>query len=294
MALFSTMDGRLKSRETSLPEGDSGRIYRHPLPVRLFHWINAACFILLLMSGLQIFNAHPRLYVGNTGYWDTPAVFEIGGNKSLEDQQNWVKIGSYTINTTGFLGVAKDAPYYGVTNMAFPPFMTLPSGIFELGHGRGWHFLCAWIFALNISAYLIFGLVSRRFWWELAPRLKQLRPASIARDLWMHVRLKHAVGEEARHYNLLQKLSYCAVLFLALPAMIATGMTMSPSALAAFPWLIDLFQGRQTARTIHFIVANLLVLFVLVHVFQVFVAGFVNEMRSMITGYFVVPRGDGK
>jgi thiosulfate reductase cytochrome b subunit len=269
-------------------------IYRHPAMVRIFHWTNAVCFVLLLMSGLQIFNAHPRLYVGSTGYLDTPAVFEIGGNKSLSNQKNWLRVGSVQFDTTGYLGVAKDVPFDGIANVAFPEWMTLPSAVGDLGRGRGWHFLTLWVFAANLTVYWLSGFISRRFWREFRPTAAQLKPRAIARDLWMHVRLRHTVGEEAKRYNLTQKLVYIAVVFVLLPTMIGTGMTMSPSALAAFPWLLDFFHGRQTARTIHFVVANLLVLFVAVHVFQVFVAGFFNEMRSMITGYFVVPREKGR
>ena len=108
----------------------------------------------------------------------------------------------------------------------------------------------------------------------------------MVRDLWMHLRLKHATGSAALRYNLLQKISYLAVLFMLLPTMIATGMTMSNSAVAACPWLIDLFHGRQTARTIHFICATTLLAFVLIHLFQVVVAGFRREMRSMLTGWY--------
>jgi thiosulfate reductase cytochrome b subunit len=283
-----TPKGELYEVNDTMPTHDV--IYRHPLPVRIFHWTNVVCFVLLLMSGLQIFNSQPRLYVGNTGFLGAPAVFEIGGNKSLSKQKNWLRIGSLQIDTTGYLGVAKEVPFEGIYNVAFPVWATLPSGVGDLGHGRGWHFLALWIFTVNLSVYWMYGLFSGRFWREFKPKLRQLKPYAIARDLWMHLRLRHSVGDDAKEYNLLQKLAYIAVVFVILPTMIGTGMTMSPSALAVFPWLLDVFFGRQTARTIHFVTANLLVLFVLIHVFQVFVAGFVNEMRSMITGYFVVPR----
>ena len=106
----------------------------------------------------------------------------------------------------------------------------------------------------------------------------------------MHLRLKHSVGLDAARYNLLQKISYLAVLVVLMPASILSGLTMSPSALAAFPWLLELFDGRQSARTIHFICAMLLLLFAFVHIFQVVVAGFANEMRSMITGRFRIQK----
>jgi thiosulfate reductase cytochrome b subunit len=94
-------------------------------------------------------------------------------------------------------------------------------------------------------------------------------------------------------YNTLQKLSYFGVIFLLLPVVILTGLTMSPGMDAAWPWLLDLFGGRQSARSIHFIVAFLLVLFVLVHVVMVVLAGPVNEVRSMLTGWYRVPKPKG-
>lgn len=232
-------------------------IYRHPLPVRAFHWINVICFVILIMSGYQIFNAHPRLYIGNTGYYDTPAVFEITGDKSLTDPHSWIQIGSVRIPVTGVLGKAEVAPYVGVQNTAFPSWITLPSAVGDLGHGRGWHFLMIWFFAANLIFYLGYCLISKRLVRQLLPSRAQLRPKAILHDIWMHVRLRHAKGEQARHYNLMQKLSYIVVLFGLLPTMILSGMTMSPASLAVFPWLLDLFQGRQTARTIHFVSANL-------------------------------------
>jgi thiosulfate reductase cytochrome b subunit len=269
-------------------------IYRHPLPIRIFHWLNALSFVLLLMSGLQIFDAYPRLHWGDVGYAGMPAIFEITGRGSLEDRTSWVQIGTHRIYTTGFLGIPQDAPFIGVTNWAFPTWMTLPSGVLELGRGRGWHFLTLWIFTANLCGYLAYGLISGRFRRELLPRRRQLHPAAVLRDVWMHLRLKHSTGEAAAHYNLLQKLAYILVLFVFLPMQVLSGMTMSNTAVTIFPWLIELFGGRQTARTLHFIVAMLLVLFVCVHLFQAFVAGIVNEVRSMITGHFFIPQGTRK
>jgi thiosulfate reductase cytochrome b subunit len=265
-------------------------IYRHPIPVRIFHWVNALCFVLLLMSGLQIFNSYPHLYWGDVGYEGMTPVFEITGEASLTDRTSWVQIGRYRIPTTGVLGIPTNAPFIGVTNWAFPTWMTLPPGIFALGRGRGWHFLVFWIFAANLVWYLPYGLLTGRFRREFMPRRAELHPKAVRRQLSMHLRLRHTTGDEARHYNLLQKLSYVAVVFVLMPVQILSGITLSNTGLAIFPWLITLFDGRQSARTVHFVGAMLLLLFVLVHVFQMFVAGVVNELRSMITGYFVIPR----
>ena len=119
------------------PARATERIYRHSLAVRLFHWVNALSFVILLMSGLQIFGAYPRLHWGDVGYAGMPAIFEITGTGTLDDPRSWIQIGSHRIYTTGFLGVPKAAPYVGVMNWAFPPWMTLPSGVLALGYGRG-------------------------------------------------------------------------------------------------------------------------------------------------------------
>jgi thiosulfate reductase cytochrome b subunit len=288
----------------------SVRVYRHPLPVRIWHWVNALCLFVLLLSGLQIFNSHPRLYLGNDGYYDHPqgdklkygnddhwghdigsydyaAVFEIGGSSDLDNPQSWVRIGSIKIPTTHILGVVEGEGAFKA-RQAFPSWLRLPSKN-HLGIGRSWHFMMAWLLFISISSYLLYLFASSRLVRVLLPSREQMHRRAILRDLWMHMRLKHATGKEALKYNLLQKLSYLGVLFILLPTMIATGMTMSNSAVAAFPWLIDLFQGRQTARTIHFICAMLLLSFFFIHLFQVFVAGFRREMRSIITGYYVIP-----
>jgi thiosulfate reductase cytochrome b subunit len=136
--------------------------------------------------------------------------------------------------------------------------------------------------------YLLFGLLSGHFRRDLVPASDQLRPRHVMADIWDHVRLRSPRGESARRYNLLQKLAYLAVVFLLLPIMLLSGLTMSPAVTAAAPGLFDLFGGRQSARTIHFLVANLIVLFVLVHVVEMLLAGALNGMRSMITGRYLI------
>jgi len=123
---------------------------------------------------------------------------------------------------------------------------------------------------------------------RLLPRVSQLRPRAIANDLLNHLKFHRATGEEAKSYNLLQKLSYLLVIFVLLPLMVLTGLTMSNAVGARFPELYSLFGGRESARTIHFLCAVGLVLFAMIHVVQLFVAGFLNEMRSMITGRFAI------
>jgi thiosulfate reductase cytochrome b subunit len=162
----------------------------------------------------------------------------------------------------------------------------------DLALGRRWHFFFAWLFVANLLAYFMAGIASGHLRRDLLPSKQQLRPWSLLKDALDHLRLKFPHGEEARHYNPLQKLAYLGVIGVLLPLMILTGLTMSPGMDAILPWLVDMFGGRQSARTIHFIAASLIVLFVFVHVVMVFLAGPLNELRSMITGKFAISLED--
>jgi len=263
-------------------------IYRHALAVRLTHWVNLLCVTLLLMSGLQILNYHPALYWGNYGYRGVPSVASIA---SEIDPASGAPVGVTRIAgarfiTTGVLGLSYDAEH-GMVRRAFPAWLTLPREP-DLALARDWHFLMAWLFVLNGRVYLVFSLLSGHLRHDLAPAADQLRARHVLSDIWDHIRLRVPRGEAARRYNVLQKLAYLSVIFLLLPTMVLSGLTMSPAVTAALPVLFDLFGGRQSARTVHFAVANLLVLFVLVHLFEVVLAGLFNGMRSMITGRYVI------
>jgi thiosulfate reductase cytochrome b subunit len=262
-------------------------VSRHTRITRLTHWINLLCVTALLMSGLQIFMAHPALYWGQFGAdADWPA-FEIGTHESGDGLQvGFARIGSATFETTGILGVSRNASGNTVKR-AFPRWATLPSWR-DLALGRRWHFFFAWLFVANLLAYFVAGIASGHLRRDLLPSKQQLRPRSLLKDALDHLRLKFPHGEKARHYNPLQKLTYLGVIGVLLPLMILTGLTMSPGMDAILPWLVDIFGGRQSARTIHFVTASLIVLFVFVHVAMVFLAGPVNELRSMITGRFAI------
>jgi thiosulfate reductase cytochrome b subunit len=262
-------------------------IYRHSLIVRLTHWINVLAISLLLMSGAQIFNAHPRLYWGQYGADADMPVMELGALNGPHGLIGVTRIGRLTLTTTGVLGASREAGGQLVVR-GFPRWLTLPSWR-DLATGRRWHFFLAWMFVINGTIYLLAGVLSGHFRRDIAPTGAQIRPRHILQSIWDHMRLKHPTGEEARHYNVLQKLAYLVVIFVLLPLMVGTGLTMSPGMDAVAPWLVTLFGGRQSARTLHFISANLIVLFVLVHVVEVFLAGVWNEVRSMITGRYVVP-----
>jgi thiosulfate reductase cytochrome b subunit len=283
-AALPAPDGLTEVLENPAPR-DLGHevIYRHTRVVRITHWINVLCISLLLMSGLQIFNAHPALYWGQYGADADKPFIAMSALVSHGDKLTGVtKVGGLTFHTTGLFGASNNEV------RGFPRWLTLPADR-NLAVGRRWHFFLAWVFVINGLAYLLAGAVNGHFRKDLAPTREQLKPRNIWRDIVDHARLKHPVGEEAKRYNSLQKFAYLAVIVLLLPVMVLTGLTMSPGVDAALPGLLSVFGGRQSARTIHFITANLIVLFVIVHVVEVVLAGVVNEVRSMITGRYVVP-----
>jgi len=266
------------------PPPPTETIYRHTRVVRVTHWINLVCIVFLLFSGLQIFNAHPMLYWGKYGadadkpFVSLSAVY--GPNHSL---RGVTQIGPIKLPSTGLFGVS------GNEIRGYPSWLTLP-GSRNLAAGRRWHFFMAWIFVINGLVYLVSSAVNRHFTRDLVPTRDQLKPAHIWQNIVDHARLKHPVGEEARVYNVLQKFAYLGVILL-MALMVLTGLTMSPGIDAFAPGLLWVFGGRQSARTIHWICANLIVLFVAVHVIEVFIAGVVNEIGSMITGRYTYPTG---
>jgi thiosulfate reductase cytochrome b subunit len=262
-------------------------VYRHALLTRVTHWINLLCVAVLLMSGLQIFNAHPALYWGHFGADSDPSLFEIGSNEASDGRlTGFARIGSVTVPTTGVLGSSRN-PDGEIVERGFPRWATLP-GFRDLHLGRRWHFFFAWLFVANLLVYYMGGLASGHLRRNLLPSREQLRPRIILHDILDHLRLRFPRGEAALHYNLLQKFAYLSVIGVLLPVMILSGLTMSPGMDAILPWLVDLFGGRQSARTIHFIAACLVVLFIFVHVAMVLLAGPINELRSMITGKFAI------
>lgn len=219
--------------------------YRHPLWVRITHWTNVLAVVVMLTSGMQIYNAHPALYWGQQSHFAAP----------------WLTFGE------------------------FPDWIILPPWQ-DLATGRRWHLFFAWVFLINGLIYVVLNLFRPRLW----PTRKGL--AGFWSSVGEHARLRFPKGEEARRYNVLQQLTYLGVIFLVLPGLIMTGLTMSPGFNAAAPWLLDLFGGRQSARTIHFLSAALLVGFIVLHVGLVFLAGFWNEIRSMITGRYTIDADD--
>ena len=221
---------------------------RHMATVRVTHWIAALCFLALLVTGIEILISHPRFYWGETGNSGTPALFELPIPASRATVQ------------TGYAYVLPD----------------------QNGWSRSLHFQAAWGVVLTGLLYVIFGVVTGHFRRDLLPPVGERSWRALSAEIGNHLRLKPG-GNDAS-YNSLQRVAYIVVIFVLFPGMIWTGLAMSPAFTSAFPATVEILGGQQSARTIHFIVALSLVLFVLVHVAMVVLAGFESRMRAMISG----------
>jgi thiosulfate reductase cytochrome b subunit len=276
----------MASVSSDLPTGVAAGarvVRRHSLVVRVCHWVNAACFFVLLISGLQIFNADPALTWGAATNFDHPFLSLAARENDNGDPTGGVTtIFGRAFNTTGLLGASRGDDGQ-LEERGFPSWATLPS-YQDLAMGRRWHFFFAWILVLNGLIYFA-ALIGRRHIRDLWPSLADIR--AIPRAIIDHARLRFPEGDEALHYNVLQKLAYLNVV-IAFPILIVAGLTMSPAIDSAFPWLLTLFGGRQAARAAHFLLATYLVLFVIVHLVMVVLSGPTNNMRSMITGWYRV------
>ncbi|MGH7182831.1 MAG: cytochrome b/b6 domain-containing protein [Nitrospiraceae bacterium] len=260
------------------------RVYRHRLPVRISHWLTVPCLFILIMSGLQIFNAHPALYWGDRYDRDQPLLSIRPMQTESGEMRGITTILGHKFDTTGVLG------YSNGKRRAFPEWATVPSSKF-LAMGRQWHLFFAWLLVINGLFFTAYALISRHVARDLAPTGKDLR--GIGKAVKDHIVLRHPTGDEAKRYNVLQKLAYVGVLFVVAPLIVLTGLAMSPTIDTAFPWLLTIFGGRQAARTIHFIACFSFVGFIVIHVSQVILTGFLNNMRSMVTGWFAVKRETG-
>lgn len=224
-------------------------IFRHRLATRLWHWINAVAVFILIGSGLGISNAHPRLYWGNYG-----ANFDAA----------WLEL------------------------PRFPAWLTIPAS-YNLALSRRWHLFFALVLAFGLLAFMIVSLLNRHFARDLRVRRRELSRGNMRDDLRAHLALRFHDPENPGAYNILQKLAYVAVIFALLPLVILSGIALSPTMNAGFPWLLDLFGGRQSARSIHFLCMIGLSVFVVGHLALVILAGAFSGIRSMITGWWRVP-----
>ena len=223
---------------------------RHSAAVRITHWLTTIAFLALLVSGGEIVFSHPRFYWGETG------------NVNMKPWLNLHVPSSRDTVPTGYGYVLPD----------------------QNGWSRYLHFQAAWLAIGTGLVYLLWGLFSGHFRRNLVPDSSDRSLKKIGASVVEHLRFKRPGPEEAWSYNVLQRLSYIAVIFLLFPLMIWTGLAMSFGFDAAFPLAVKLLGGHQTARSLHFIVTILLTLFLLVHIVMIFLAGFWSRMRAMITG----------
>jgi thiosulfate reductase cytochrome b subunit len=271
------MDATTAQNEAA-PDKTDTLVYRQSAWTRATHWVWAISLFFLLLTGLQIFNAHPALYIGDqSGFQFENDILRIGAENSEFGPRGYTTILGAKFDTSGVLGMSGPAerPRY----VAFPGWATIPSH-HDLATGRVIHFFFAWLLVGTLLVWLAASIRNGHFR-QLVPTLADLK--RLPRDIAEHARLKF---HHTRDYNTLQRFTYAIVLFVFFPLMILTGLAMSPGANALLPFVPDLLGGRQTARTIHFIVMVLLVAFFIVHIVMMLAAGPINELRSIITGWY--------
>lgn len=258
-------------------------VYRQSIWTRVTHWVWAVCLFFLLLTGLQIFNAHPALYIGDqSGFQFDNSVMRIGAENTPEGPRGFTTILGAKFDTTGILGWSGDPP----RAKAFPSWATIPS-FHDLGSGRVIHFFFAWLLFGTLAVWFVASLVNGHAWRDLVPKSRDFR--RLPHDLIDHLKFRF---HHRREYNVLQKFAYAGVLFVLLPLMFLTGLSMSPGFNSVAPWLAELLGGRQTARTMHFVVMLLLVGFFIIHMLMILAAGPINELRSIITGWYRVDPAD--
>jgi thiosulfate reductase cytochrome b subunit len=228
---------------------------RHSAFVRVTHWITTICFIALLISGGEIVISHPRFYWGETGNDLTPVLFKI----PIPSSRNLVPTG------------------YGYV---------LPD---QNGWSRYLHFEAAWAAVLTGIVYAIWGFLTGHFRSNLFPAPTDRKWGAFLDVIAKHIRLRKSDEADAFSYNVLQRAAYLIVIFVLFPLVIWTGLALSPAFNSAFPAGVNLLGGRQSARTLHFLVSVILVLFLIIHVAMIVSAGFASRMRAMITGISVAP-----
>jgi len=254
----------MSSNSSAPPSGSTGT--GHTRWVRVTHWIIAASVLTLAISGFTILMAHPRLYWGAVGNDLTPALIELPVSRNYRH-------GGWVVSTASF-------PEGGNAVSAVRTYDILN----ENGWARSLHFLAAWFLVTTGTIYLLGGFFSGHLRRDLVPRRGELSARRLWNDLTAHLRRSAQPAPGGPPYGLLQKLTYCGVVFLGLPLMALTGWAMSPAMNAAYPFIAKLFGGTQSARTIHFCVFAALILFVIVHLVMVGLSGFKRQMRAMTWG----------
>jgi thiosulfate reductase cytochrome b subunit len=254
----------------------SRTIYKYAVATRLSHWLWVVAFGVLASSGMQIFNATPHLDASDA----SDQAHRVLSIDSPVDGVGATTVFGHTFETTGWLGWTSDG-FGGYAARAFPSWITIPA-YQDLADARRWHFFFAWA---AIVAWLTWLISS-----ALKGNLKELvlRPGDVPK-LWpmqaYYLKLRKQPPPYGL-YNPLQKASYTVVLFGLAPLVVLTGIALSPGVDAIAHPLTWLFGGRQFVRLWHFAGMLLLVGFWLIHVFQVATQGLINQLRSMITGWY--------
>jgi thiosulfate reductase cytochrome b subunit len=233
--------------------------------VRLSHWAMTVAFFALVFTGVEILMVHPRLYWGEVGNDLTPALFELPISRNYK-HGGWEKQAAFFDKDASPVSASRT---YDIFN--------------QNGWGRSLHFLSAWLLVITGVLYLITGTFTGHFRQRIWPGLKQLSPRALYRDIKAHLK-PGSLSIEPGQYNLTQKLSYAFIIFILFPLMLLTGLTMSPAVVASFQFLLDIFGGLQSARTIHFFTSVTLELFLVVHFTMVIISGFKDQMKAMTIG----------
>ena len=268
------------------PNAPHSWFYRHRLLVRITHWTNAVVITVMLMSGLQIFNAHSALYWGSGSDFAHPILSLTAMQNPDGTLKGVTQIGPWHFDTTGFLGASSVDGQ--MTVRGFPSWATIP-GPQWLSMGRLWHFFFAFLFVTNGAIFALWAFQSGHFRRDLEPKASDF--TNLPKEIVHHARLQFPKGDAAKHYNGIQRLTYFMVIFVLGPLILLTGLTMSPTIDAAFHVLPWMFGGRQSARTIHFICAFSFLAFFIVHIVMVVLSGTWNNIRAMITGWSQIEGG---
>lgn len=231
--------------------------------VKISHWAVTLGFLFLVFTGIEILMVHPRLYWGETGNDLTEPLLELPISRNHRH-------GGWEVAEPFF-----DRPGSPVSaGRTFDIFN-------QNGWGRSLHFLAAWCLVAGGFVYLLLGFFSGHFRQHIWPRRHELTRTEFWREVRDHLRLKIAPPTGGPQYGMLQKVSYAGVIFVALPLAVFTGLTMSPAVTAGIPFLLDLFGGYQSARTIHFFASLTLELFLFVHLLMIILSGFKQQLRYM-------------
>ena len=261
-------------------------VYRHSVVTRITHWAGALAMFVLVMSGLQIFNAAPHLEAADKSD-PSKQVLAIGAEENGGQPEGYVNLLGAKFNTTHVLGYTSDG-MGGEGPRAFPGWITLP-GYQDLASGRHWHLFFGWVLVASGLTYII-GAALRK---DLG--LLILRPADLPKLLPMQLyyfRLRKNPPPYGK-YNPLQKLAYTVVIFVFCPLVVLSGLALSPGVDSWMPWLTALLGGRQFARLWHFVLTFALTGFIVTHLILVLSTGFFNNMRSMISGKYRLGKHEG-